>query len=53
MMKVLLAPRMLLAKAVAAVAVNPVRPAEITAATADGKIFVSHDETKTWQAVRP
>jgi hypothetical protein len=35
-------------KNVAAVAVNPRRPVEVYAATAEGRIFVSRDAGKTW-----
>ena len=39
-------------KNVAAVAVNPQRPAELYAAATDGTMFVSRDAGKTWQPVR-
>ena len=39
-------------KNVAAVAVNPKRPAEVFSATAEGALFVSRDAGKTWQPVR-
>jgi photosystem II stability/assembly factor-like uncharacterized protein len=39
-------------KNVAAVAVNPRRPAEVYAATAEGSLFVSRDAGKTWHPVR-
>ena len=39
-------------KNAAAVAVNPKRPAEVYAATAEGSLFVSRDAGNTWQPVR-
>lgn len=39
-------------KNVAAVAIHPKRPAEVYAATVEGRIFVSRDAGKTWQAMR-
>lgn len=39
-------------KNVAAVGVNPKRPMEVYAATADGGLFVSRDAGKTWQPAR-
>ena len=39
-------------KNAAAVSINPKRPAEVYAATAEGQIFVSRDVGNTWQAMR-
>lgn len=36
----------------AAVAVNPKRPSQVYAVTADGTIFLSRDGGRTWQPVR-
>jgi photosystem II stability/assembly factor-like uncharacterized protein len=37
---------------VAAVATNPKRPGEVYAATTDGRLFVSRDGGRAWDAVR-
>ena len=39
-------------KNAAAVTVNPKRPSEIYAATADGTIFLSRDGGRAWEPVR-
>ena len=39
-------------KDVAAVAVNPKRPREVYAATADGRLFISRDGGQAWDGVR-
>ena len=39
-------------KNVAAVAVNPQQPAEVYAATTEGRLVVSRDDGKTWLPVR-
>ena len=39
-------------KNVAAVTVNPKRPAEVYATTVDGQLFVSRDASKTWLSMR-
>jgi photosystem II stability/assembly factor-like uncharacterized protein len=37
---------------VAAVAINPKRPADVYAATMQGRVFVSRDDGRTWEPVR-
>ena len=39
-------------KNAAAVTVNPKRATEVYAATAEGRIFVSHDGGQTWEPAR-